>query len=109
MRGARHRLRICPLAGPWRENASSCSVLLRTQLVRSWRELHDPDVVAERIPDSEVGAVVALGDVVRDVHSLRFERLVGLLGVAGCEAGRKTACALADQLTDLGGGLLLHS
>src|SRR5207249_12077463 len=94
---------------PWRECASSPACRsLRPELVRGRRELDDAEVVAERVADAEVGAVVALGQLVGDLDALLLEVFVCLLDVARGEAGGETAGALADELADLLRGLRVH-
>src|SRR6478735_11810941 len=72
----------------------------------SAERLRDPDVVAERVADAEVQAVVLLRDLLRDLDALGLQLVVRLLRVVRQEEDGAAGCALRDEVTDRGGGLL---
>src|SRR5260370_19800843 len=64
-------------------------------------ELHDAQVVAERVAETEVDAIRVLGGLFGDFDPAGLQRLVGLLAVVRGKADREAARALADQLANL--------
>src|SRR6267143_820770 len=72
-------------------------------------QLHDSNVIAERVAQPEVGAVEVLLRLRGDLDAARLERLVRLLAVIRGQAEGESGRALRDQLAGLGGGLLVHS
>jgi hypothetical protein len=70
--------------------------------------LCDAQVVAERVAEAEVDAVAAILRVLGDLHTLRLQLGVGLVGVVAGEEKVTAGGALADRLAHLLGGVLAH-
>src|SRR6267142_5178561 len=78
------------------------------QTVVANRQLHDANVIAERVAQSEVGAVEVLLRFRRDLDAARLEGRVRLLAVVRRESQGEPGRALRDELADLAGRLLVH-
>src|SRR6266566_6874544 len=79
------------------------------QTVVANRQLHDSNVIAERVAQPEVGSVEVLLRLRGDLNAARLERLVRLLAVVGGQTEGESGRAFGDELADLAGGLLVHS
>jgi len=67
-------------------------------------ELHDADVVAERVAQPAVDAVEALGRLVGELDALGLELLVGLAQIVGPQAGTLWQLTSDDGTVQVGDG-----
>src|SRR5712671_1634073 len=71
------------------------------QTVVADRQLHDSNVVAERVAQPEVGAVEVILRLGGDLDAARLERLVRFLAVIRGQAQGESGRALRNELADL--------
>src|SRR3982074_1623627 len=71
-------------------------------------QLHDAQVVAERVAQSEVDPVRVLGRLLGDLDTAGLQGLVGLAAIVRGETEREPCGALGDELANLSSRLLVH-
>src|SRR5947209_18869908 len=87
------------LHGRWREGSGLRR--RRGDLLRRRRQLHDPDVIAERVTQSAVDPVELLGRLLSELDAPGEQRLVGLAAIVRGEADRKAGRTLRHQVANL--------
>src|SRR3954469_9085053 len=70
--------------------------------------LGDADVVAERVAQAEVDAVGLVDRLLGDLHALRLQLGMGLVGVVAAQEQVSAGCTLREQVAHLRGGLSAH-
>lgn len=88
----------------WRASPGRCRVLRRRLLdLRCGFELHDANVISERIAEADIYAVALLDRSLGELDALGEERLIRFSAVVRREPDCETGCALRDELADLPG------
>src|SRR5436853_5994127 len=84
--------------------------VFRRRLVhlRCGSELHNADVIPERIANADVYAVRLFDGFLSELDALGEQRLIRFSAVVRREPDRETGCALRDELSDLPGRGIVH-